>query len=525
MNQNSSLGAPLAARAMNDAVQAESGSVEPEMQGAQMVEVVQNQVVVKEAGFGFDSDILSPDAKTELIGIINSINSQSSDIIGKIQVVGHTCSMGDEGYNQGLSERRANAVRKVFIDNASDDIRANILPAEGRGEKEPRFSNCTEESRSKNRRVEIIFTTEGLALPADERVLASDQQNIASEKVEDAQAMADAFAQPVPVEAAWIRRALRNPVSHKRTVDYYRYSRVSQNLEIERDVINEGPDADNDEFTVQQDSTNNPLNILANDSDPEYDNLKIVAVSNPAHGTVTISGTTVLYTPNPGFYGTDSFTYEIEDIFVTEPHPPGPASTAHVSINVMPANEPPVAVDDAYEVGKNSSDNRFDVLLNDSDPEGDMLTIIGTGTPTNGTLTFTADSILYTPNEGYVGEDRFDYTITDGKGGEATAWVTVSIKTRPPVAVNDRGKTWKNTSVVIDVLANDYDPDGDPITIVEIIQDEHPMGTVVDNGDGTLTYTPMRGWWGGDKFQYTISDGEQTATATVTLKVIYSIWD
>jgi outer membrane protein OmpA-like peptidoglycan-associated protein len=433
---------------------------------------------------------------------------KGSDISGKILVIGHTCSRGTDEYNQVLSQQRAQAVADFL---QTKGVETSIICPIGRGEEEPKYSNETEESRERNRRVEVSFVVNE---PVTYENIVGEGQPI----IEWAQDEA-------PAEAAWIRRALRNPVSHKRTVDYYRYNRVTEQHETERELINEGPVADNDDYTVQQDSTNNPLSVLDNDSDPEYDNLKIVAVSNPAHGTVTISGNMLLYTPYPGFYGTDSFSYEIEDVFVTEPHPPGPASTAHVSINVIATNEPPVAVDDAYEVVKNSSDNRFDVLVNDSDPDGDVLTITGTGTPANGTVTFTGDTILYTPNEGYHGEDRFDYTITDGKGGEATAWVTVTIVNRPPVAVNDRGQTWKNTSVVIDVLANDFDPDGDPLTIVAIIQDEHPMGIVVDNGDGTLTYTPMRGWWGGDSFQYTISDGEQTSTATVTLKVINNIWD
>jgi len=253
--------------------------------------------------------------------------------------------------------------------------------------------------------------------------------------------------------------------------------------------------------------------------------LKITAVSEPTYGTVTINGGSLIYTPDSGFYGTDTFSYEIVDIFVTEPHPPGPASTGQVICTVTPTNKPPVAVDDNYIVTKNSNANLFNVMENDSDPDGDALTIVGADAAAHGTVSVTGNSILYTPDAGYAGEDQFNYTISDGNGGEDTALVMVTITNNPPVAVDDYEKTWKNTSVVIEVLANDFDPDGDPISIVAIIQDEHPMGMVVDNGDGTLTYTPMPGWWGGDAFQYTISDGELTSTATVTLKVIANIWD
>ena len=173
----------------------------------------------------------------------------------------------------------------------------------------------------------------------------------------------------------------------------------------------------------------------------------------------------------------------------------------------------------SYTVAKNTSDTPLTVLDNDTDPDDDPIRIIRVGTPANGTVSFTGDLILYTPNPEFIGEDRFEYTITDDISGEASAWVTVTVVNQPPVAVDDSAETWKNIRVVIDVLANDYDPDGDDITIVDIIQDEHPMGTVTDNGDGTLTYMPMKGWFGGDQFQYTISDGELTDTATVTIYV------
>ena len=180
-------------------------------------------------------------------------------------------------------------------------------------------------------------------------------------------------------------------------------------------------------------------------------------------------------------------------------------------------------MDDNYTIGKNTHDQPFNVLENDSDPDGDVISIIKVDTPTNGTVTFTGELILYTPNPEFIGTDLFEYTIEDGNGGEDTALVTVVVINRPPVAVDDTAWTWKNTSVTVDVLANDYDPDGDALTIVDIIQDEHPMGTVTDNGDGTLTYMPMRGWFGGDKFQYTISDGDLTSTATVTIDVKGSV--
>jgi hypothetical protein len=184
-------------------------------------------------------------------------------------------------------------------------------------------------------------------------------------------------------------------------------------------------------------------------------------------------------------------------------------------------NNPPVAVDDEYVVDKNSYDNPFDVLMNDSDPDGDPISIVSATRPMLGDVWVGKTIIKYTPPEGYCGTDSFTYRIEDDKGGEDMASVTVTVINKPPVARDDHAETYKNRSVVIDVLANDFDPDGDPITVMDIILAEHPKGTVEDNGDGTLTYSPTPGWWGGDSFQYTIIDDcGGTATATVTLDVI-----
>ena len=442
---------------------------------------------------------LTDASKASLQNIVDEL--RSTRVAGKIIVTGHTCSLGSAEYNQKLSQRRADAAFKFLVNSGFD---AEQLCASGKGETEPMYTNQTEEGRSMNRRVEVSFVAE---------------EEVESDKTANIQPVIKWVQEQVPTEAAWIRRALRNPVSHKRTVDYYRYNNVTETHETERELINIGAEARDDNYSVLQDSTSNSLNVLDNDSDPEYDSLKIIAVSNPVNGTATISGGAVLYTPDPGFYGTDTFSYEIEDIYVNEPHPPGASSTAQVTIEVVPSNMPPVANDDNYSIAKNTYDQAFNVLENDSDPDDDLIRIISVGSPSHGTVSLAGDLVLYTPNPEFIGQDQFEYTITDDNGGESTALVTVDVVNQAPVAVDDWAEVWKNNRVTIDVLANDYDPDGDEISIVEIIQDEHPMGTVVDNGDGTLTYYPMKGWFGGDKFQYTISDGDLTSTAMVTIDV------
>lgn len=464
----------------------------------EVVDVVQNRVTLDNASsFDLDSSRLNPPALAALDEVIASLGA--TRIAGDVLVVGHTCSLGTDAYNQALSERRARAVYDYLTANGVDP---GLLRWEGQGESSPRYSNETEESRKRNRRVEISFT--------------SEEEVIRKVPVGEGQPVTEWVQEAVPVEAAWIRRALRNPVVHKRTVDYYRINRVSENLiEGEPVVDNTGPAAVDDAYAVDQDSSGNLLPVLLNDSDAEGDGLTIVSLGSPAHGTAVISGDQVSYTPNEGYVGSDSFSYTIEDGY-------GGSASAMVSITVNRANTAPLAVDDQYQVDEASGENTLDVLANDSDPDGDTFSLSAVTPPAHGSATISGDVITYTPEPGFFGTDVFTYTIEDSLGLQATATVTITVRERnlPPVAVDDTAITRKNHAVVIDVLANDSDPNGDPLSVVEIIQSANKMGTVVINGDGTLSYDPMPGWWGGDSFQYRISDGRGgSAMATVVLTV------
>jgi len=280
---------------------------------------------------------------------------------------------------------------------------------------------------------------------------------------------------------------------------------------------NRPPVAVNDAATAPQGSVTT-IDVLANDSDPDGDALTIISVDTPAFGTVAISGDHLLYTPDPAATGVSvvQFGYTISD-------GRGGTATATVTVTIAPApNRPPVAVDDAASVASGTSVT-IDVLANDSDPDGDALTITAVGAPGFGSATISGNQILYTPAAGVVGTDRFTYTISDGRGGTATALVTVTIGTapnRPPVAVDDTGAI---NQTVIDVLANDSDPDGDPLTIIAVTQPVSANGnpgTVAITGS-TVTWSPG-GYLGAATFTYTISDG-RGGTATATVDVVTAI--
>jgi len=245
-----------------------------------------------------------------------------------------------------------------------------------------------------------------------------------------------------------------------------------------------------------------------NDSDANGDALTVTGVSAAAHGTVAFTATSVTYTPAAGYVGADSFTYTISD---------GHGGTASGTVSVLVVNRSPTAVPDAGSTAQNTAVT-LDPRINDSDPDGDALTVAGVGAPLHGAATYTATSVTYTPAAGYVGGDSFSYTISDGHGGTGSATISMSVDDRAPVAAADSISTNLNTAITFNPRSNDSDPDGDALTISGVSAASH--GSVVNNGGTSITYTPASGYVGGDSFTYTISDGKgKTATATVSVLV------
>ncbi|MCG8427845.1 MAG: retention module-containing protein, partial [Chromatiales bacterium] len=279
--------------------------------------------------------------------------------------------------------------------------------------------------------------------------------------------------------------------------------------------VNDPPDAVNDVANTPED-TPVLISVLGNDTDPEGDSLAVISNTQPTNGTLTISGNgQFLYTPNPGFSGTDTFTYTITD-------GNGGQDTALVTVNVASVNDGPDAINDSATTNEDTPVT-ISVLTNDTDPEGDPLTVIGVSSPSNGSVVLNPDgTITYTPDPDFNGIDTFTYTITDGDGGTDTATVTVNVGNvqEPPVADNDNATTGLNNPVVINVLANDDDPDGSLVPTSVTITSQPAHGTVVVNPDGTVSYTPDSEYSGPDSFQYTVEDDEGNVSNIATVSLI-----
>jgi outer membrane protein OmpA-like peptidoglycan-associated protein len=160
------------------------------------------------------------------------------------------------------------------------------------------------------------------------------------------------------------------------------------------------------------------------------------------------------------------------------------------------------------------------VLANDTDPNGDVLSIVSFNQGTNGSVTQVGSTLVYTPVLGFTGTDTFTYVIKDPAGNQSTATVTVKVGAadpNAPVAGNDTATTLSGTPVTIDVLTNDRDPNGDTLTILSFNQGANGGVTQVGNA---LVYTPVAGFTGTDTFTYVIRDpagNKSTATVTITV--------
>ena len=246
------------------------------------------------------------------------------------------------------------------------------------------------------------------------------------------------------------------------------------------------------------------INALSNDTDPENDTLTVTGNTQVSNGTVTRSGNTFTYTPRSGFSGADSFSYTISD-------GKGNSATGTVNITVGAApvdNKAPIAVNDTISTTMGVP-VLVNLLANDSDPNGDKIALKTLSNPKNGKLYRMNDSyIFYFPNAGFVGKDSFTYTITDSKGATSTASVAITVApaNRLPVAKNDVVTAKSGKAVILNVLANDADPDGDALTVLGATVPSH--GSIRWQDKKTIIYTPRADYTGWDNFAYTISDGK-----------------
>jgi subtilisin family serine protease len=281
-----------------------------------------------------------------------------------------------------------------------------------------------------------------------------------------------------------------------------------------------GPVARPDSYQAQR---NTPLAIgytglLANDSGS---GLTVLTdqFTTPAHGTLTIccSADGFTYTPATDYVGPDSFQYTIQDNA-------GRTSSATISINVDFTNHPPIAVNDTASTEHDTAIT-IQVLTNDSDPDGDALTVTGVIQPTDGSGTAAVNSngtITFTPTAGFSTgpiDSVFQYTIKDSHNAAAAVPASVTVHVRgvnhPPTPQPNSFSTPRNTPLdftYAQLLANDTDSDGDPLSVVSV--------SGVPCSGGVCHYVPPAGFVGNaGPFTYTVTDNRPNGTASSTITI------
>jgi VCBS repeat-containing protein len=335
--------------------------------------------------------------------------------------------------------------------------------------------------------------------------------------------------------------------------------------------VNNPPVAENDAVTTNEDTaiSGNVLNDNGTgiDSDPNCDTLILTAVNgNTANvGTqiplasgalLTVNGNGIFdYNPNGQFESltvgttaTDSFTYTIDD-------GKGGTDTATVNLTITGINDPATisgtttaaVTEDTNVDGSGKLNATGSLTVSDVDTGEDKFNTSVTALTDNiGNLSITeAGAFSYSVENSAVqslgaGQTKTDSFTVTSFDGTASLDITISINgvndapianpvNNAPVAVDDGVTTAQGTAVDIPVLANDSDPDNDPLAIDSFTQGANGTVTLDDNGtpgdttDDFLTYSPNAGVSGSDTFSYTISDGTDTDTATVTLTISSSL--
>jgi len=288
-------------------------------------------------------------------------------------------------------------------------------------------------------------------------------------------------------------------------------------------AVNDPPFATDDPVTTDED-TPVTVDVLANDVDVDGNIVvdSVTVTAGASHGEAAVDPSTgeITYTPRADYNGPDSFTYSVTD----DGSPlPATTSTAVVSVLINPVNDAPRPGDDTATTNEDTAVG-IDVLANDMDLETllNPATVVVSGAPSHGTTSVNALTgvITYTPAADFNGPDSFSYVVADNDvpaplvSAAATVTVTVNAVNDPPATGADPVETDEDTPLVVDVLANDGDIDGNLVPASVGVSTAPAHGsTTVDPATGTITYSPVGNFNGTDSFVYVVFDDGSPAPA------------
>ena len=296
--------------------------------------------------------------------------------------------------------------------------------------------------------------------------------------------------------------------------------------------VNDAPVAVDDEVTTDEDTPIAINNIISNDTDvdSELNPGSIVIESNPNNGAIARENGSLIYTPAEGFFGSDSFTYTVEDVEGSISNP------ATVNLVIIPDNVAPVAVNDDNITTTEDTEITIPVLANDTDVQGndtiDPTTVTLVTAPNNGTANIDPNTgeISYEPNLNFFGSDSFSYTVQDNQqaiSNVATVTLEVTVVNDAPVIEPSSFLLFDPTpgTVLGTVEATDVDTATLAYSLIGGNPDIDGDGTAafaIDSANGTITV--------GDEDEFAdlsvnnfnltvaVTDGELTTEADIEIE-------
>ncbi len=275
-------------------------------------------------------------------------------------------------------------------------------------------------------------------------------------------------------------------------------------------LVNAAPRAVDDRYQVEgasQLSVTAGSGLLANDMDPDGDGLTAQLVRSPEYGDLSLnpdgSFSYQVKAEAEPYYGFDYFIYRVQDDQGAQ------SAERVVAIEIYRgSNQTPQVLDDQFLTDQDE-EIRLDVLANDQDGDGDSLTIRALSQPDHGTVAISGDQVLYTPEEGWFGTVQFKYVAGDGdEAGDRHGLVEVTVQAaEAPRTEGEQYTIDEDQPLVISapgLLANDWDPQDDPIHVHGHTEPAH--GTLSLTDDGAFSYTPNAHYHGQDEFIYVVAD-------------------
>jgi chitodextrinase len=271
-------------------------------------------------------------------------------------------------------------------------------------------------------------------------------------------------------------------------------------------VVNTPPTTQNISVSTNQD-TNANFTLSANDANGDF--LTYTVMAGPSKGTLMGVEPNLTYVPNTGYFGSDSFSYKVNDGTIDSN-----ISTVTINIAQVITNSPPIALSQNVTTNKGTAKS---ITLSATDANSDPLTYALVSSPVHGALSGTAPNLTYTPTSTYTGPDSFTFKANDGitDSGPATISITVLQVNQAPVATSQSVTTAEDTAKTITLAGTDVD--NDPLSYSIVTSPLH--GTLTGTAPN-LTYTPTANYNGPDSFTFRVNDGTvNSAAATVNITV------